>query len=138
MNFIDGQLVSDGGRLEFRRGDWSIVLAGRPLAAGLGAPRRAVLGVRPEDVRIGTATPGPGVANAVVEFIESLGDSAIATLKLDPKSAAHENEVICVVSKIEPRPDLHAGDRVSVQVDARRVHLFDPETGENWVCSRSL
>ncbi len=138
MNFIDGQLVNEGGRLEFRRGDWSIVLAGRPLAAGLGAPRRAVLGVRPEDVRIGRATPGPGIANAVVEFIESLGDSAIATLKLDPKSEAHENEVICVVSKIEPRPDLHAGDRVSVQVDAQRVHLFDPETGENWVCGRSL
>ena len=34
---------------------------------------------------------------------------------------------------MEPRTDLRPGERVGVQVDAGRVHVFDPETGENWV-----
>jgi multiple sugar transport system ATP-binding protein len=138
MNFIDGKLVNEAGRREFRRGDWSISLAGRPLTAGLSIPRSAVLGVRPEDIRIGAAASGPGVVQAVVDSVEVVGDSAVATLQWDPCDESHENKVICVVTKIEPRRELHVGDRVSVQVDAQRVHLFDPETGENWACRRSL
>ncbi len=45
----------------------------------------------------------------------------------------HNSDVFYVVSKMEPREDLRVGDRVGVQLDPARVHVFDPQTGENWV-----
>jgi hypothetical protein len=45
----------------------------------------------------------------------------------------HTDEELYVLSKTEPRTDLRPGMSVKAQVDHQRLHLFDPQTGENWV-----
>ena len=138
MNFIDGELICDEGPPRFRRGKWSVLLHERTLAPALGDTRPAVLGVRPEDVRIerGSST-SVGSLDAVVRLVEMLGDSTLATLELADSgggnSEKHKGQAAYVVSKIEPRTDLRGSDRVVAKIDASRVHLFDPHTGENWV-----
>ena len=140
MNFIPGKLVSQPMGFEFRRADWSVSLEGRRIDPSAvqtvtdGVARPAVLGVRPEDVSIEQRSrDATGTLQAVVSLVDMLGDSTVATLEINNGYAEHKNEMLYVLSKMEPRSDLRLGERVSVHVDAKRVHLFDPETGENWV-----
>jgi multiple sugar transport system ATP-binding protein len=150
MSFLAGQLAGEAGRLQFRRGPWSVSLAERPMAPAAVAGRAAVLGVRAEDVRIETPPGRPGTTEAVVRGVELLGDATIAELQLDcaedrgfelagGSEAAtaglreHKSKACCVMTKVDPRTDLRVGERVDVRIDAARVHVFDPETGENWV-----
>jgi multiple sugar transport system ATP-binding protein len=140
MNFVDGELDNQAGSPRFRRGEWSISLDARPLAPDAHESRPAVLGVRPEHVRIDKEPFGPAGMHAIVRLVEMLGDATIATLEVGTTTwdsgqghIVHSSDVFYVLTKKEPRTDLKPGDRVGVQVDATRVHLFDPQTGENWV-----
>ncbi|MBI3838484.1 MAG: ATP-binding cassette domain-containing protein [Planctomycetia bacterium] len=146
MNFIPGELISQRAGCEFRRADWLVPLAGRQIeprvvqamtvqsTTASRPSRAAVLGVRPEDVSIEKSSDNrSGTLQAVVSLVDMLGDSTVATLEVDDRSTQHQSETLYVLSKMEPRSDLRLGDRVSVQVNAQRVHLFDPETGESWM-----
>jgi multiple sugar transport system ATP-binding protein len=141
MNLIDGNLEIDAKQGEplFRRGRWTVSLAGRTLALPSGAPRRATLGVRPEDLRMVPDPAGRGLA-AMVELVDRLGDATVVTLKVENATLydggsyqAHQDEDLNVVIKLEPRADLRPGIPLAVDADPTRIHLFDPETGENWV-----
>ena len=138
MNFIDGEIVNSSG-LMFRRGEWTVSLAGRRLDAAARAGQRALLGVRPDDVRISDRESGDGIP-ATVELIEMLGDATVATLKVNAAKPAdndtckpHHDEEFYVISKTDPRADLRPGMAVTAKVNQQRIHLFDPETGHNWV-----
>jgi multiple sugar transport system ATP-binding protein len=89
--------------------------------------RAAVLGVRPEDVSIAPLHQRQGQTPATVRVIEMLGDSAVLTLEAETAEAF---EVLC---KTEPRAAWRVGDRVGMQINADRVHAFDPHSGKNWV-----
>jgi ABC-type sugar transport system ATPase subunit len=139
MNFIEGTLMGQRGDWRFRRGTWSLGLGGRPVAPPSAGEKEAVLGVRPEDVRIVT-DPAAGETHAIVRMVEMLGDSALATLEVLTTSwdsavgaIVHKDDVFHVLSKTEPRGDLQAGQRVGVRVDTSRAHVFEPATGDNWV-----
>ncbi|MBX5476821.1 MAG: TOBE domain-containing protein, partial [Clostridia bacterium] len=98
-------------------------------------PRRVVLGIRPEALRIEPAAPGEdecagasagetGGSNAVrgrVDLVEVLG------------ADAHIHVILAGGTRLTVRAPgdagLHPGDVVVVRVDLRRVHLFDPESG---------
>ncbi len=147
MNFVEGALMNEGNRLEFRRGDWSVPLTSRMLRSAAAPGRAAVLGVRPEDVRIEPASDeSPQTIPAVVSLVEWLGDASLATLAIgtvetpptDTPNPQHNqagiNVLSKVLSKMDPRSNLDVGQRVRLRIDAARVHLFDPRTGENWVC----
>ncbi len=125
MNFIAGELTDESGGARFRRGELSVSLAARTLAVA--GNRAAVLGARPEDVRIEPLDGRQGQTPAVVRLIEMLGDSAVITLQVE---AAEPFEVLC---KAEPRAAWQTGERVGLQINADRAHAFDPATGENWV-----
>ncbi len=145
MNFIDGRLETAGTGLRFRRGGWSLPLAERISPAHAPRDADAVLGIRPEDLRLAD----PGAANAAagtVRLVEMLGDATIATVELPPAEPGtpaferspsagepHQGDPDCVVIKLDSRSGIQQGDRVALGVDVRRVHLFDPATGENWV-----
>ena len=140
MNFIEGQLVNGDSRLQFQFGDFSISLEQRLPMRGENRSRPAVLGVRPEHVRIENTRADGSQIQAIVRLIEMLGDSTIATLEVGRTSwnagqgqMVHNDDVIYVLSRIEPRSDLQVGERVAISIDTANVHLFDPHTGENWV-----
>jgi multiple sugar transport system ATP-binding protein len=147
MNFIEGELTSEGSRKVFRRGNWLVPLDARTLA-GTARLGPAVLGVRGEDVRIGEASTARAAMPAVVQSVELLGDSTDVTLEITTTSwdseithAAHKNGACYVLTRIGPHCTAESGGRVqpgdcvAVAVDPARVHVFDPHSGENWVRS---
>ncbi len=149
MNLIAGELVSQDNELFFRRGKWSVAITHRQLKSGV-VCGPVVLGVRPEDVYIDRLGANSAEVEASVGLVELLGDATVVAVEVNagasdqwrqvtPASkgigkdgAEHKNDVLCVLSKTAPRTDLRTGERVELRVDGKRIHLFDPATGENW------
>jgi multiple sugar transport system ATP-binding protein len=84
--------------------------------------RNLTLGVRPEDVRIHTAST-PGSFGVQVDFVEQQGDRTIITLRMSPK----ETFLAQVLG------DLHTetGEILHVSFDQRHIHFFDVDKGTN-------
>ncbi|MET0433386.1 MAG: ATP-binding cassette domain-containing protein [Cellulomonas sp.] len=80
------------------------------------------LGVRPEQVRVGSAAARDGDAELAAEVVllELRGDDAFATLR----SGAHQ-----IVAKVPAESGLRPGDRTTAHVAAAAVHTFDAATG---------
>jgi ABC-type sugar transport system ATPase subunit len=80
------------------------------------APRDVMLGVRPSDMRIGSA----GLP-AHIERIEDLGDSAIVSLTAGGRPLKAKGDLQNAGKK---------GDRVFLSFAPQAVHLFDPNDGD--------
>ncbi len=101
-------VVGAGSRAEFRlsEGSWGPVEADR-----------AVMGLRPENIRITQSTQP--VTTAVVDLVEPTGPADIVTLSIMGQPAI-----------IQTAPGIATqGDRVGIEVDADRAMLFDPVSG---------
>jgi len=115
MNFVEGTLEEEEGKLYFKSilGSYEIPhdLAGR-LAKSEGK-REVHLGVRPEDIKIGT-----GNFSAIVDFCELLGNETIVYMK------AYEIPItVRVPSSIHFEP----GEQVKFEFTGN-LHFFDKET----------
>jgi multiple sugar transport system ATP-binding protein len=107
MAFVDGTL-DDAGRFT---GD-GIALACVPV----GAAQAAVLGVRPEHVTIRADGPMTGE----VTLVEPMGNHHVVWLRCGAATLA---------SLVHDGCQHEPGDRVAFAIDAARVSLFDPQTG---------
>jgi multiple sugar transport system ATP-binding protein len=141
MNFIDGELVDQDGPA-FRRGTWTVPLAGKRLSDGARSGQRATLGVRPEDVRLRPLQAGRENRDleGTVELVEMLGDATVTTVRADETEhdgagvyVSQPEAPLDVVIKSEPRDQAPPGTRLALAVVGEHVHVFDPQTGENWV-----
>jgi ABC-type sugar transport system ATPase subunit len=82
------------------------------------ALRGALLGVRPEDIRLGE--PGTGL-NGVIEFTEQLGDSTIVYVRLP----WHPD---LVTAKLKQQQITHRmGETICLHLDPAQVHLIDAQ-----------
>jgi multiple sugar transport system ATP-binding protein len=124
MNFIEGELQgSDGAKIQTpftaipvpeRFGD---ALSG-------GAGRKVTVGIRPEDIYIGTP---PGEAErfhrceARIVVTESLGNEIIFHMSC--------GELPLVVRDSTERKGSH-GEHVALHIDLDKIHLFDGESGD--------
>lgn len=139
MNLLEGEFQAAANGPGFRHADWWLPLAGEApetFAPSTGAPRTGaplLLGLRPEDLHLvddaSTASRGR-TFSAVVLAVEPLGDASL--MHLIPGSAGTGgSDPFPLVCKTGARPRWVRGDRVQVQADWRRAHLFDLRTGEN-------
>jgi multiple sugar transport system ATP-binding protein len=87
----------------------------RPVAAGA---RRVEVGIRPEHLALESGADMAGT----VELVESLGYERLVRCAVDGGTV--------IVRAAPGAADPAIGERVSVRIDARRVHLFDPDTTE--------
>lgn len=119
MNFIDGELSSDGGSsFVTPAGVLSIPV---PASTGTaGGSRKVTLGVRPEDLHL--AEPGSGGhLKARVELTELMGSESY----LHARAGEH------LLTARLPRGVAPAlGDEVALTVNVERLHFFDAGTGE--------
>jgi multiple sugar transport system ATP-binding protein len=113
MNFVEGELGEEGGRLRFRGPALGLRLE-RP-GAGVGP---AVLGVRPEHVRLADVHEG---WPATVSLIEPLGDEMLVFL--DYGGAAS------LVAKVNADDKVVVGDRRAFTVRPDRLMFFNTVTG---------
>ncbi len=105
--------------------------------------RELVLGIRPEDVKLGedvAASPVQQRIEARVALVEPLGDAQIVHLTLDSTDegaavsravGAEGKEESLLVCKLDSRRPVTAGQRVAAWLDTRRAHWFDPASGES-------
>jgi len=122
MNFLDGKLEDDAGRLWFNEGsgrlpvpDWAKEQL-QPLVG-----RELVLGVRPEaisDRAHARFDCGENRLSLKATLVQPLGD------KMDVYLASERHRHI--VAHIDAFAGIHTGEVVEMFVDMARVHFFEP------------
>jgi multiple sugar transport system ATP-binding protein len=124
MNFMEGRLEAGNGGLVFALDDIRFKLNDRlARSPAARAGRRVLLGVRPENVRVGeSGSPREVRIEARVEVIEPLGDETLLYLRVAGQT---------LIGKADPHKRIAVNDVLPVSVDPDRVHFFDLETGAN-------
>jgi multiple sugar transport system ATP-binding protein len=125
MNFFDGSVVSEDGRLAIETGAFKLPVPPEKegqLAAYVG--KQLVLGIRPENIHAAQFTPAgirAQILEAEVDVTESMGNELIVYLLLDGKQ---------FLARVDPRTEARPGQHIEVALDLERLHTFDPETNE--------
>ncbi|MEO8199746.1 MAG: sn-glycerol-3-phosphate ABC transporter ATP-binding protein UgpC [Gemmatimonadota bacterium] len=120
MNLVPGVVVGEVGAVAFRvGGNETIVTPIPPWQQALASYRgkAVILGVRPEDVRLGD--PGQGIP-AMVELAEPLGNELLLHVR------AGEVELTARLPAGSPPT---SGSQVHLAVDPAKVHFFDQASG---------
>jgi multiple sugar transport system ATP-binding protein len=112
MNFIDGQLDGVG---RFEAAPLTLALPQPVAPTPGGGARAAVLGVRPEHVRLAADAP----LRATVSLVEPMGNHQVVWLECGP----HQ------LSAIVQEGSYVSGQQVAFAIDASRVSLFDRASG---------
>ncbi|WP_436348627.1 ABC transporter ATP-binding protein [Natronorubrum sp. FCH18a] len=119
MNVFDGRLEEDAvvtGSVEYPLSPDSR----RDIEAGTDL----VLGIRPEDVRVGGSRSGDRRFEAEVVVVEPMGNENVIHLRFDGATADDE-----FIATTEGIPSVSAGNRVSVEFPEAAIHLFDGDSG---------
>ncbi len=126
MNLFPVEVVDGGGLRHLRMGDYRLDVDHIPDQRFVGPA--AVVGVRPEDVRLGVSDgPGPAI-RGIVDRVEHLGSSSVVhvrTENLVRHGGELGGELVASCSGLGHR----IGDRVEATIDPRLLHLFDRVTG---------
>jgi multiple sugar transport system ATP-binding protein len=124
MNFIEGELAGEDGRLFFTEAGGAArleVWAGHREALNAHGGKAVTLGVRPEDFKeAGAGVPeaeGWRELEARVDVVEPMGSEVYWYLK----TGAH-----ALVARLEPHARAAAGDEKRLVVNMAKAHFFDP------------
>jgi multiple sugar transport system ATP-binding protein len=134
MNFFEGTVVEESGRLWFDEGTGRLAVPDRAKVALAGrVGTNVVLGVRPQALRDGAVGAGTSKGNVLsmqVGVIEPLGDKMDVYLS----TTRHQH----VIAHVDAHPGLAPRQTIEVQVDLDRVHFFEPgEMGKNLLVDRA-
>jgi multiple sugar transport system ATP-binding protein len=131
MNFFEGTIVEESGRLWFDEGTGRLAVPNKAkaaLASRVGS--KVVLGVRPQALRDaaqsapGKSSTGGNVLAMEVGVVEPLGDKMDIYLS----TARHPH----VIAHVDAHPGLTPRQTIEVEVDLERVHFFEVgELGKN-------
>lgn len=123
MNFFDGTLVGEEGKVFVDTGDFRVEVPGDRKAAYQGyVGKEVVLGVRPEHIHAPMYAPPaiiPAKIEATIEIIELLG---------------HELNVIfnsgknTFIATVDTRMEATIGNKIPLVFDMNNMHLFDKQT----------
>lgn len=115
MNLWSGKLDRRDGEWSFRRNRLEIPLPGLRSVITLQAGVEAVLGMRPEDIRLEPMTESTVHFDAVADFCEDLGADQILHCSVMGES---------VVVRLSQQPPIAAGRRMPLYVRPDAWHLF--------------
>ncbi|WP_296098136.1 ABC transporter ATP-binding protein [uncultured Agrobacterium sp.] len=121
MNFLRGELVEKDGEVVFTTNGVNFSLDGYQTAAPLMAGKPAVLGVRPEHIRVDADITGGEIHDATVDIEEPMGADNLIWLKL----AGHTISV-----RVGGHRRFAPGARVKLAFDMTMASLFDATTEE--------
>jgi multiple sugar transport system ATP-binding protein len=147
MNMVAAQLSRDDDRLVVGFGPYRLVVdpavfAERPSLMEY-AGRKVILGVRPEDFEdaaFAPEAPAERTLNTVTGLREALGSEvlvhfSVATTSHTAPDASDfveslGDESSIFVARIHPQTKARDGEPLRLVVNTKRLHFFDPETGE--------
>ena len=149
MNLLEARLATTNGDVAVELGGQRLALSSEARArfrsARLEDGRPVVLGVRADDMHRADKRPELPAMDVALQLIEALGSQSIAYFKVDARTVGIEDDAdgeeeaesvagaranLAVSLPAEETFGLQLGERVPVAVDTRRIHLFDPESGE--------
>ena len=119
MNFLQGTLRAQDGRLALDTGSFRVPIAPGSLPADRHLETRVVGGIRPSSIRLlarGEARPEEGAVIARVEVVEPMGD--IAYIYVDAGG-------VPMAVRVDPLRLPEAGSEVTLMLDGAALHLFD-------------
>ncbi|MCX7279371.1 MAG: ABC transporter ATP-binding protein [Burkholderiales bacterium] len=119
MNFLEGKLVGEDGRLLWRAPALTVDVSNYPFANRPVPGQPAVLGIRPEHIQL--TAPDASAGQATVTLAEPMGASVVLWLDLGG------NAVSVVAESHTPH---QRGHSLGLRCDAQRVSLFDTESGQ--------
>jgi multiple sugar transport system ATP-binding protein len=122
MNFIIGNIVSDGGNAYFRYQLVNIPLPPHYLSKYQNGslPTDVVLGIRPFYMRLHSENDPQGEISSIIFVMEPLGDMNVATIQVE------DLRLQVVTAPTYKRP---SGAAVKVSLDPNHILLFDKVTG---------
>lgn len=129
MNFLNGQLIEEGGSVRFRTDGVNIEIPqGR--AADLRSKgyigQEIILGIRPEDLHeepvFLEASPN-SIVDATIEVSENLGHEQYLYLTGLGKDS--------VIARVDGRSGLRENQQVKLAIDMNKIHIFDKESELN-------
>ncbi len=121
MNLVEGALREEALAVAFKAQGIDVDLAARADTFRRGIGRRAFLGIRPEHLYVGTATP-TGL-RARVTVVEFAGREVVLDLQCGPHALRARVERDGLGGGVKP------GDEVAVRIPVDRVLMFDAESG---------
>ncbi len=120
MNFFEGELVADNGRLLWRNAALAVDVSAYPFAKTPQNGEKAVLGVRPEHIDL-VAGDQPALGQATVTLAEPMGASVVLWLDLGGTAMS---------AITESHTPHQRGHHLGVRLDPQRVSLFGLESGQ--------
>jgi multiple sugar transport system ATP-binding protein len=122
MNFFKVKLRKDNNHLVVEGGSFKVPVTTERKSYQNYVDKPVVLGIRPEDIYNPAFVP-PGIHSAPVEAkvdVTELMGNEISLYLL----AGQDN----IVARVDPRTDFRMGDKVQVDFNMDKIHLFDPDT----------
>jgi multiple sugar transport system ATP-binding protein len=149
MNFLPATV--EGDVLRSPLGDLRLPPERRRRLGSNGGGRAVIIGIRPEHLEdaalVGDKRDQGTVVKANVDLLESLGSDKYAyfTVKSERASARHLEELaedaggvemvtedgVQVTARLDSASKAKEDQELEFWLDLRRVHVFDPESGEN-------
>jgi multiple sugar transport system ATP-binding protein len=128
MNFLDAaKVVSDenGSRILLEGVGYIAIPPQYVEQAKAAADKQLTFGIRPEHLEDVALLPS-GLENssmleAPVDVVEHLGSELLVYLTIAGKT---------MIARLDPRSGAHVGGKLTLQVNAAHIHLFDTKTGE--------
>jgi ABC-type sugar transport system ATPase subunit len=116
MNLIAGEVVQDGAVCRFRSAFFNVALPERFKAL---KPSAATLGIRPEHVEAHIGAKGD--VELPVRLVEPLGKDTLLYFDTGAERA------FVAVTEGLGMAEITVGERISLTLDQRRIHLFDAD-----------
>ncbi|HEX4439638.1 MAG TPA: sn-glycerol-3-phosphate ABC transporter ATP-binding protein UgpC [Thermoanaerobaculia bacterium] len=118
MNLFHARIAADGGSLA-ANGLRLTLPPGTAATAKTAAGGELIAGIRPEHLSEASDSGGGAAIDAVVDFVEQLGDEGIVHARAGD---------VALLGKLDAHVAPRAGDRIALHFDPSRLHLFDPGT----------
>ncbi len=126
MNFLDGTLEEEGGRLYFNEGNIRVQIpddkAAKLREASGSTGQKATLGIRPEDIYDPNHVPGGGqdlmqTVEARVEIIEPMGAETFLYLTTEKSP---------FVARVDPHVQAEIDEKKALAINMSKAHFFGP------------
>jgi multiple sugar transport system ATP-binding protein len=147
MNMVNARLTHANGSLIVSFGEHTLEIADEVLAESPSLRayenRTVILGIRPEDFEDAAFAPGEAAERTIATVCslrETLGSEVLVHFAVGGP-AARSNDVSefiepldddttsIFVARLDPQTAAREGEPMSLVVDTRRLHFFDPESG---------
>jgi len=150
MNFMPARLEGGALHLPFGRAELPDELRRRLEAGDGGKAREVIAGVRPEhfeDSQVAGDSQGGLRFRTKVDVLESMGSELYAYFHVEGQTSSQELQELAedagmadlpgaedasqVVARLSPESGAAQGAEAELVLDAEKVLVFDPETGDN-------